>query len=58
MSVTPYLMLETLAADRRKDLTATAGARRRIRSLPEVCERAKAVEGSGLLARFRHAPAA
>jgi hypothetical protein len=59
MSVTPYLMLEALADDRRKDLKATAGARRRTRQLPEVDLRANS-EGvrSGLLARFRHAPAA
>jgi hypothetical protein len=59
MSVTPYLMLEALADERRRDLKATAGARRRTRRLPEVDLRANGdVVRTGLLARFRHAPVA
>lgn len=57
MSVTPFLMLEALADDRRRDMKATAGARRRNRRLPEIDLRANGdVVRSGLLARFRHAP--
>jgi hypothetical protein len=59
MSVTPFLMLEALTDDRRRDLKATAGARRRNRRLPEVDLRTNGdVMRAGLLARFRHAPVA
>jgi hypothetical protein len=59
MSVTPFLMLEALTEDRRRDLKATAGARRRNRRLPEIDLRSNSdVVRTGLLARFRHAPVA
>jgi hypothetical protein len=59
MSVTPFLMLEALAEDRRRDLKATAGARRRNRRLPEIDLRSNSdVVRTGLMARFRHAPVA
>jgi hypothetical protein len=61
MTVTPYLMLEVLANERRKDLKATAGARRR-HARPTVEARsthlAEASTRRGLIARFRHATAA
>ncbi|MDX6203734.1 MAG: hypothetical protein QOF82_846 [Frankiales bacterium] len=59
MSVTPFLMLEALADDRRRDLKATAGARRRNRRTPELDLHANTdVVRAGLLARFRHTRAA
>jgi hypothetical protein len=59
MSVTPFLMLEALTEERRRDLKATAGARRRNRRLPEIDLRSNSdVVRTGLLARFRHAPVA
>ena len=59
MSVTPFLMLEALADDRRRDLKATAGARRRNRRTRELDLNANTdVVRTGLWARFRHADAA
>jgi hypothetical protein len=56
MSVTPFLMLETLAEDRRRDLKATAGARRRNRRSMDL-HVAETPARAGLIARFRHATA-
>ncbi len=54
MSVTPFLMLDALVEDRRRDLKATAAARRN-RRVPDLnlSENTDVVR-AGLLARFRH----
>ena len=55
MSVTPFLMLEALVEDHRRDLKATAGARRRNRRVPDLdLPENTDVVRAGLLARFRH----
>ena len=57
MSVTPFLMMEVLADERRRDLKASAGARRRNRRGQIDVQSCSHVRG-GLLNRFRHAHAA
>jgi hypothetical protein len=58
MSVTPFLMMDSLAEQRRREVKAQFGARRRTRRTEiDLCER-KPVRQTGVLARFRHAPAA
>jgi hypothetical protein len=56
MSVTPYLMLEAAVEERRRDLVATAGARRRHARKTQIEVPASAeVVHAGRLARLRHA---
>ena len=53
MSVTPFLMMDSLAEQRRRDVKASFGARRRVRRTEiDLCENTDVVR-AGLLARFR-----
>ena len=58
MSLTPFLMMDSLAEQRRRDVKAQFGARRRNRRTEVEVRRETDVVRAGLLARFRHIPAA
>jgi hypothetical protein len=58
MSVTPFLMMDSLAEQRRRDVKAQFGARRRTRGTEIEVPRDSDAVRAGLLARFRHVPAA
>jgi hypothetical protein len=58
MSVTPFLMMDSLAEQRRRDVKAQFGARRRTRRTEIEVPRDSDAVRAGLLARFRHVPAA
>ena len=58
MSVTPFLMMDSLAEQRRSDVKAGYGARRRVLRSEIDLRDNKDVVRAGLLARFRHVRAA
>ena len=58
MSVTPFLMMDSLAEQRRRDVKAQFGSRSRTRRSEVEVRHETAVVRAGLLARFRHVPAA
>ena len=58
MSVTPFLMMDSLAEQRRRDVKAQFGARRRAGRTQTEVRRETDVVRAGLLARFRHVRAA
>jgi hypothetical protein len=56
MSVTPFLMMDSLAEQRRRDVKAGFGARRRVRRSEINLRENTDVVRAGLLARFRTRP--